>query len=124
MSVISVAGIIWVIFNITTKTETYFGCLFRKITTIPCPSCGSTRSVMCILEGKPGEAVIANPFGYIITGAMIILPLWLLIDLILWKDTLHRQYKNMERQAKRKAVYIPVIIIFIANWIWNIIKYK
>jgi hypothetical protein len=36
-------------------------CWFRRISTIPCPSCGSTRGVLSLLEGDVLGAFLKNP---------------------------------------------------------------
>jgi hypothetical protein len=40
-------------------------CPFRLATGLPCPGCGLTRSWVYIAHGDFGEAVRANPFGYV-----------------------------------------------------------
>jgi hypothetical protein len=40
-------------------------CPFRLATGLPCPGCGLTRSWVYIAHGDVGDAVRANPFGYL-----------------------------------------------------------
>jgi hypothetical protein len=116
------AGYIWLASNVLYQ-HVHAGCLFHKITGIPCPSCGSTRSVFFLLKGDFAHALYANPFGYILLVLMIILPLWILFDLICKKDSFLRLYQATESFVKRKYVCIPAIIFVLTNWIWNIYKY-
>jgi hypothetical protein len=44
-------------------------CPFRLATGLPCPGCGLTRSWVFIAHGDFGEAVRANPFGYLTMAA-------------------------------------------------------
>jgi hypothetical protein len=97
-------------------------CVIKNTTSYPCPSCGSTRSVISIINGKFSDALLLNPLGYIITLVMLVLPLWLLFDIILSKATLHKSYTVFETTLRKKQVAIPLIILIIANWIWNITK--
>jgi hypothetical protein len=36
-------------------------CLFKTLTGIPCPACGTTRAVMCLLAGNISDAFLYNP---------------------------------------------------------------
>ncbi|MDR1526821.1 MAG: DUF2752 domain-containing protein [Dysgonamonadaceae bacterium] len=99
------------------------GCLFHKITNLPCPSCGSTRSVLFLLKGDFIQALYANPFGYILLLLMTVLPLWLLFDWICRKDSFLHFYQKTETLFKRKYVCISAVIFVLTNWIWNIYKY-
>jgi hypothetical protein len=36
-------------------------CLFKRVTGVPCPTCGFTRGVFSLLRGHPVEAWLCNP---------------------------------------------------------------
>ncbi len=36
-------------------------CLFRRATGLPCPTCGTTRAVLCLLRGDVAGAAVQNP---------------------------------------------------------------
>ena len=38
-------------------------CVFRSLTGIPCPTCGTTRAAMAFLDGDLGAAFFANPLA-------------------------------------------------------------
>lgn len=97
-------------------------CLVKLVTGIPCPSCGSTRSVLSLVQGHVREAFFWNPVGIILVLIMAVAPVWLGYDLLLKKDTLYRFYGNMEILLRKKAVAIPAIALVLANWAWNIYK--
>ena len=119
------AGFIWLFLNyhryISNSIEPGI-CLFKRITTIPCPSCGTTRSVLSILKGDFAGAIYWNPFGMIIMAILIISPLWIIYDVIAQRDTLFSVYSRTEHLLKRKWIAIPLILLVILNWIWNIYK--
>ena len=48
-------------------------CLFRNVTGLPCPFCGSTRSVGHILQGEFSAALFSNPLGYFGLAFLILL---------------------------------------------------
>jgi hypothetical protein len=119
------AGYIWplVSYYRIVSNETDFGiCLFKRVTGIPCPSCGSTRSIVSILNGDLSGGLFWNPFGIIIMAILIVAPIWMITDLLLKKDSLFRFYNQTEIFLRRKWIAIPAILLVLMNWIWNIYK--
>ncbi|OPY01158.1 MAG: hypothetical protein A4E61_01753 [Syntrophorhabdus sp. PtaB.Bin184] len=39
-------------------------CPFELLTGIPCPGCGMTRAVLCLIAGNPSDALLYNPFSF------------------------------------------------------------
>jgi hypothetical protein len=119
------AGYVWL-------TITYFSqayhlsepgiCLFKRVTTIPCPSCGSTRSVLSLLKGDIAGALYWNPFGVLLISILVIAPLWIMYDVVSRKDSLLINYEKAEHFIRHKWVAIPAILVVIINWLWNITK--
>ena len=97
-------------------------CLVKHVTSLPCPSCGSTRSVLTILQGDWWGAFLLNPFGYLITAMLVLLPLWILFDLITQRSSLFLVYQKAERTIRRPLYAIPLILLVLINWGWNIVK--
>jgi hypothetical protein len=96
--------------------------MIKNVTSFPCPSCGTTRAVQLLFKGDFTASVLTNPFGIIVSGSMLILPFWIVIDLILKKETFYTFYNKMESILKQKYIAIPLIILVVLNWIWNINK--
>lgn len=125
LGITCLAGYIWLYYNLylqNTKSSSESFCMIKRITNIPCPSCGSTRSVSSLLHGDFAGAIYWNPLGLVVLAIMIVLPIWLAVDLILKKDSLLQSYKSTEKILRKKTVAIPLIILVIINWIWNIYK--
>lgn len=121
----SLGGYAWLWINHSRYSESPSGigmCFFKEITHLPCPSCGTTRSVLSITKGDIFEAILWNPFGIIISVAMLTIPVWLTFDLITNQSSFHRFYQRFEDIFKKKQIAIPAILLVIANWIWNIVK--
>lgn len=119
------AGYIWLFLNYQRSVSDSIEpgvCLFKRLTGIPCPSCGSTRSVLSLLKGDFIGALISNPFGLIILSILILAPLWILYDIVLQKDSLLQVYNRTEIFLRRKWIALPLILLVILNWIWNIYK--
>lgn len=125
MFTVCVAGYSWLIYNVYTtsqKTNDFEVCLIKRIYKIPCPSCGATRSAVYITNGNFTDAWTTNPLGFIIVATLITLPLWLLYDVILKKNSLFEMYRQAELFFRKPIVAIPSIALVLINWAWNIFK--
>jgi hypothetical protein len=105
-----------------TVHDDFTPCLFKNVTGIACPSCGSTRSVITLAHGNFTEALLLNPLGVLMAAVMFIAPFWLIYDVVLKKDTLYGSYKRFETIVGIKWVAITLIILILINWAWNIQK--
>jgi hypothetical protein len=124
MVVLLFIGWIWILFNsqyFYSDPKEHEVCLFKMVSGIPCPSCGSTRSVLNLLKGNWAQGFYINPLGIIVFLFMLIVPLWLLYDVAVGKDGLFRAYKYVEKILRTKWS-VPLIFLLILNWIWSISK--
>lgn len=120
-----IAGYIWIYFSLWHEhaaSNSANVCMFKQITNMPCPSCGSTRSITNLTKGNFKEALAINPLGYFIATVMILAPLWIIADIISKRNSLYNFYQKTEAKLKKPAFAIPLVIIVIMNWIWNITK--
>lgn len=124
LATLCVAGYIWLLLDWVYPNATggYGVCMFRNITGIPCPACGSTRAVKAIISGMPGTAFHINPLGFVVLAALIILPILLVRDLLLRTNTIYTLYNKMETIFRRPLVATAGALLLLANWIWNIQK--
>lgn len=97
-------------------------CIFKNISAIPCPACGTTRSVLSIIDGDMSQAFSHNALGFLATCILIIAPFWLAYDYVFKKATLFATYQIMEGKLKNKNIAFPLIALMLANWLWNIIR--
>ncbi|MFT4761772.1 MAG: hypothetical protein ACI9XO_004751 [Paraglaciecola sp.] len=121
------AGFIWLFMSgqgveKASPEHKYELCLIKRITDIPCPSCGATRSVRALLLGDFKAAIYWNPFGIIILLVMIIVPFWISFDCLTKKSTFFQSYQKMEGLFQKKWIIILTILLVLSNWIWNIQK--
>lgn len=119
------AGYIWLYFSITknlTENNSVEVCLIKHVTNIPCPSCGSTRSIVSLSKGDFIGALVLNPMGYLIALIMLISPIWIVSDVIAGSNTLFSSYQKLEAYLKKPKYAIPLALLIIANWAWNIFK--
>ncbi len=117
-------GATWLIYNYNSYrlNDGFTVCIIKNVTGIPCPSCGSTRAVEALFHGNLIESILWNPFGLLLTSFLVILPVWILIDLIKKRDSLYTFYSLVESYLRQKKYTIPLISLVVANWIWNIYK--
>lgn len=93
-------------------------CIFKNITGFPCPSCGSTRATLLLFHGEFGKSIFINPFG-IITNLLILLSIvWMVMDIIKSRDT----FLQFLKKTWDFRIQLLVLLIVVANWIWNIAK--
>jgi hypothetical protein len=119
------AGYIWLYYCITkniSESRSVDVCLIKQATNIPCPSCGSTRSIISLTKGNFIKAFYLNPIGYIIAIIMLIAPVWIVSDVIFRNNSLFKCYQIIEINLKKPRYAIPLIFLMSINWIWNITK--
>ena len=78
-------------------------CLFRRLTGIPCPCCGTTRACLAILRGDFAAAVGFNPLAVAVV---------FMGPFVLWLMTLRKTWP-------RYSVVLATILVWLAvflNW--------
>jgi hypothetical protein len=105
-----------------TENKSVEVCLIKHATNIPCPSCGATRSIILLTKGNFTEALTINPIGFIIAIIMLLTPLWIIADITMRSNTLFDFYQKTETYLKKPKYAIPLILLVVINWIWNITK--
>jgi len=121
----SVVGCLWVLFNVISPggAHTPDLCIFKNITGIPCPSCGTTHAVLKLMHLDWKGAFYDNPLGYIIAAALLVLPAWMAYDYSQKKSSFFTFYKKTEAFIRRPWVAAMLILLVTANWMWSIYKF-
>ena len=102
-------------------TEGPVVCPIRLTTGIPCPACGTTRSIAAITEGNFDEALRFNPLGF---AVIFLALLWAL------KPTnLNTRFKQLSvelntkfSQLATKSKVALVSALYLAAWIVNLFR--
>lgn len=117
-------GYSWLFFSLHHQIQSNEStvCFFKKVTDIPCPSCGTTRAILEIAKGRFLDSILLNPFGILVALIMLVCPIWIMFDYTFKKDTFYKFYKKTELFLSKRIIAILMIILIIANWIWNINK--
>ncbi len=93
-------------------------CPFKMITGLPCPGCGGMRAAWALLHGDVSDALWMNPLSCLVIAFLILLPFIMIYDIVKCANVVDA----MLYSKWPKSLWIVVIIILCANWIWNIIK--
>ncbi len=84
-------------------------CILRNVTGLPCPTCGSTRSVRALAAGRPIEALGHNP---LMVSALACSGAWLL-----WRAVrAPREPSAGRRSYNRAALVVAFVLLIVANW--------
>lgn len=123
--IICIAGYSWIYYNLSNNSNENSSvtvCLFKKLTSIPCPSCGTTRSVVLLSKSNFSDALFLNPLGYLASFLLLIIPFWIVLDITRNSMSLLDFYQKTETYLKKPTYAIPFLILVVINWIWNIKK--
>ena len=123
---LSLAGYAWLAWNFVEgsgRASTPTLCVFKEVTGLPCPSCGTTRSLVLLMRGNFRESLQINPFGILFAIALLIIHLWIFVDLLRNTDSFYRRYVRAERVlAQNRWLSVSAIVVVSLNWFWNIAK--
>lgn len=124
LSLSCIVGYVWLLLNLLhfEAMQGTHACMFKAITNIPCPSCGATRSIILLFHGEFLEALMINPIGIIVAGIMLIAPLWICFDILTKQKTLMNFYLQIEVYLRKAPIAIPLVVLILLNWFWNILK--
>ncbi len=118
-------GYVWVYLNLiqVVNTQNHFEvCFIKRVLNIPCPSCGTTRSIAAILSGDLKMALYLNPFGFLISIILLICPIWIIKDVFFKKQSFLNFYKLIEQKINKPFYTIMLVSLVLINWIWNFTK--
>jgi hypothetical protein len=91
-------------------------CVFKGLTGLPCPTCGSTRAVAQLFDLDPAGALAMNPFTTLVA---VVIAAWAVVDVLLLP----------RRRALRVGLSRPVghgfriaaFVAFVANWVYLLV---
>ena len=89
-------------------------CIFRSVTGVPCPSCGATRGVLALIDGRLIDAFILNPL--LSAGVLAFVAGGLIAPLWAWRVGSLPRVKHPLPRWVRYAIVLAII----ANWWWVI----
>jgi hypothetical protein len=87
-------------------------CAFRRVTGVPCPTCGATRGVLAIANGHPMDALLLNPLLFAVGGAVA--------ALLAVRVLFGRRVALRLDPPWRRAAWGVATLAFLANWAYVI----
>lgn len=100
------------------KTNLHPFCPFHRLTGIPCPGCGGTRTAKLLLSLNFHEAFSTNPLSALFCISIPFLLALYWYDTLTGKNNLHQLSLCI---SKRKNT-IPILTIILINWVYLIIN--
>jgi hypothetical protein len=97
-------------------------CPSKLIYNVPCPGCGITRATLKFLHLDIMGALVLNPNVIFSIIFLILGPFILLVDCIGKKNLILRLYTYIELLLRKKAIWVPFLIIEALIWLHNIIS--
>ena len=92
-------------------------CPLHAATGIPCPTCGTTRSVAALLHGEVGRAIILNP---LMTALLLGAALYVCYAAVVVLGRLPRLRWTEPNRSEARWIRISVIALIAANWAYLI----
>lgn len=88
-------------------------CLLKRLTGIPCPTCGFTRGAMAFLHGHIVQAWLYNPLLY---SALALFAIFVAIRVVL-----ARAVRVSLNRMERRTAWILATALFFGNWAYVIL---
>jgi hypothetical protein len=88
-------------------------CVFKGLTGLPCPTCGSTRALGRLFALDFRGALALNPFTTVVA---VVVAAWALVDLVLLR---RRRALGLEVSPPlARALRVLALVLFLANWLY------
>ncbi|MEI6884649.1 MAG: DUF2752 domain-containing protein [Bacteroidota bacterium] len=117
--ILGFAGQVWIVYsyNKLQKGEEPFNtCIFKRVTTIPCPSCGTVHSIVSILHGDLRKAFTENPLGFFGILLVAVVPYWILADMALGRESFYNFFVRAEKLLKIRWVLFNILALIFVIW--------
>lgn len=89
-----------------------YTCLFKRLTGIPCPTCGFTRGALCLLHGRVGQAWLYNPLLFSVLGVLLIA--------IVLRLVFARSVRVYLTHTERAIAWVLAVVLSCINWAYVI----
>ena len=115
--IIALTGVLafgWLIIGLPTPL-----CPFHTLTGLPCPTCGMTRGLSCLLHGNLNAALLFNPLLMVVLFGMT---LYLFYCVVVVSARMPRLRWEPLSKITTLAVRVGVVALIAGNWIYLIIR--
>ncbi len=93
-------------------------CLFKKLTGLPCPTCGATRAVVHLAHGDISHAFMMNPLTAAGVLAAIFFFLYSIITLLFELP----RFRVLLRESESKAIRWGSAALLLAQWLYLLMR--
>ncbi|MBR4813919.1 MAG: DUF2752 domain-containing protein [Paludibacteraceae bacterium] len=113
------AAYVWLAINMMLEEgEGFIVCPFRRLTSMPCPGCGLTTSILLMLHGEFATAVSLNPMVLLAVPVLVGSPILLLLK----ADKCFELWCRFEDYITKGKWGWLIFLIIAINWIYLIIS--
>ena len=110
MGLIAAAALIAAYYRLGPESGLYPRCMFRQLTGLDCPGCGSQRAIHALLHGHVAEA-----WGY---NALLLVEMPL-IALLLAAGSMRRRFPRLHAALNSRSLTVTLLATIIG---WTIIR--
>lgn len=87
-------------------------CMFKRLTGIPCPTCGSTRAVLYLSHGDIATAFFMNPITALLVITAVVYFFYSLVTLVFGLPRIILTLSDKEKNIVR----IGVVLLLLVQW--------
>jgi len=87
------------------------GCVFHRVTGLPCALCGGTRAARALLQGDVSRAWKLNPLALPAVAALLALGV-----VCAWEGLRGRPLLDWPRQGERLRIWAPFLVLGLLLW--------
>ena len=120
---LGIAGQIWIVYSyikLEQQEDSFNICLFKRVTSLPCPSCGTIHSIVSILHGDFREALSENPLGFPDLLLVAIVPFWILGDLVFRNESFYKIFLRTEEVLRMKGILFALLSVIFMIWLYKL----
>jgi hypothetical protein len=96
----------------TWKAQPVTLCLFKRLTHLPCPTCGSGRMVLAMLRGQVVQAWLCNPLVFTLGAAAALV--------LAARFATGKSLKIEFSQSLKRWLWVAIALAVAANWAYLI----
>jgi hypothetical protein len=112
---LSMLGAVWLLPVLSSAPD----CVFKGLTGIPCPTCGSTRSVVHLAHGDILSALAMNPLTALCLMAATVFFIYSLMSAAFDLPRINFLLADKEKNVMRAGV----VVLLLAQWAYLIIRF-